>query len=126
MILTDICKAILDHKFGVALRGMNGGRDPFNAGHGRGFGLEIGQEEFYLLSLDLDIHFAGGVAYPSGEAVFMSQSEDEGPEAHPLHHPPHFSTGEARLARIGQIVGAWRHFLPRFTVQGLVYITVEP
>ncbi|MBT9141339.1 MAG: hypothetical protein DDT30_01931 [Dehalococcoidia bacterium] len=126
LILPGLCEAILNHKFGVALRGMNGGRDPFDAGHGGGFGLQISQEAFYLPSLDLDLHFAGGVAHPSGKVMFTGQPKDEWPKAHPLHHPPHFSTGEARLARAGQLVGVWRHFFPRFTVQGWGYVTVVP
>jgi hypothetical protein len=66
LILPFLSKAILYYKLGVSFRGMNGDRDLFDAGHQGGFGLKIDQEAFYRLTLDLDIHFAGGIPHPAG------------------------------------------------------------
>lgn len=39
--------------------------------------------------LDLDVHAGAVVAHPAGDAQFLRQAINEGPEAHALHHAAH-------------------------------------
>ena len=91
MIAPLLGHAVADLEGRVAGRRDVSNFDAFDTRQRWGFLFQVAHERRQrgCWAFDLDLHPAGVVEHPAGQAMFVRQTVDEGPEADPLHYAAH-------------------------------------